>query len=169
MKTRHLPAALIAFAAVTASPASHAAIIYSGVQNVPIPFDLPAGQEGVYLNIATGSTTVSYPADWSTAPWLNPFFGGVDVANSPLLRPVITPIVSASGGYVATHGSPYDYDRRVPILFWRPGVVRNDRPEAVATVDIMPTLAAMLGLPIDASKIDGRCLASARTGACPTR
>ena len=24
--------------------------------------------------------------------------------------------------YVATHGSPWDYDRRVPILFWRPGM-----------------------------------------------
>ena len=44
---------------------------------------------------------------------------------------------------------------------------RNDRPEAVETVDIMPTLAAMLGLPIDASTIDGRCLASAAVGGLP--
>jgi len=86
-----------------------------------------------------------------------------------MLKRDITPIPNPSIGYVATHGSPWDYDRRVPILFWRTGARPNDRPEAVATVDIMPTLAAMLGLSIDASKIDGRCLASAAIGACPTR
>ncbi len=86
-----------------------------------------------------------------------------------LLKRDITPIPSPSSGYVATHGSPWDYDRRVPILFWRPGSKPNNRPEPVATTDIMPTLAAMLGLPIDASTIDGKCLASARVGVCPAR
>ena len=42
--------------------------------------------------------------------------------------------------YVATHGSPWDYDRRVPILFWRPAMAAAARDEAVETVDIMPTL-----------------------------
>ena len=84
-----------------------------------------------------------------------------------MLKRDITPIPNPSGGYVATHGSPWDYDRRVPILFWRPGAQPNDRPEHVATVDIMPTLAAMLALPVDASKIDGRCLASAPWGSAP--
>ena len=84
-----------------------------------------------------------------------------------MLKRNITPIPNPSSGYVATHGSPWDYDRRVPILFWRPGMARNDRSEPIATVDIMPTLAAMLGLSIDATKIDGRCLASAALGACP--
>ena len=86
-----------------------------------------------------------------------------------MLKRNITPIPNPSSGYVATHGSPWDYDRRVPILFWRPGIKPNDRPEPVATVDIMPTLAAMLGLPIDISKIDGRCLVNAAIGACPAR
>ena len=86
-----------------------------------------------------------------------------------MLKRDITPIADPGNGYVATHGSPWDYDRRVPILFWRPGMARNDRSEPIATVDIMPTLAAMLGLSIDATKIDGRCLASAALGACPAR
>jgi predicted AlkP superfamily pyrophosphatase or phosphodiesterase len=84
-----------------------------------------------------------------------------------LLKRDITPIANPSSGYVAAHGSPWDYDRRVPILFWRPGNKPNDRPDPVATTDIMPTLAAMLGLSVDASKIDGRCLASALLGTCP--
>jgi len=45
----------------------------------------------------------------------------------------------------------------------------NDRPEAVETADIMPTLAAMLALPIDSSRIDGRCLAGAAIAVCPAR
>ena len=81
MKSRLLLFLLLATATTT-----RAAIIYSGVQNVPIPLDF----EGEYLRIDTGATAGSFPADWSTRPWLNPFFGGVDIGNSPLLRPVIT-------------------------------------------------------------------------------
>src|SRR3546814_19237759 len=61
-------------------------------------------------------------------------------------------------GYVATHGSVWDYDRRVPILFWRRGIASFEQPNAVMTVDILPTLAAQIDLPVDGAKIDGRCL-----------
>jgi predicted AlkP superfamily pyrophosphatase or phosphodiesterase len=74
------------------------------------------------------------------------------------LKPRVTPIPESGVGYVATHGSVWDYDRRVPILFWRKGLAAFEQPNAVMTVDIMPTLAALIGLPVDASKIDGRCL-----------
>jgi len=75
-----------------------------------------------------------------------------------LLRPRITPISDTSRGYVSTHGSPWDYDRRVPILFWRRGMQPFEQPFAVETVDILPTLAAVIGLDIPAGTIDGRCL-----------
>ena len=88
MKTRIL---VLVLPILAAAISSHAAVTYSGLQNIPIPVAPPAvGLEGVYLNIFTGSYTASYPADWNTAPWINPFFGGVDIANSNLLRPVIT-------------------------------------------------------------------------------
>ncbi|HEV7289678.1 alkaline phosphatase family protein [Sphingomonas sp.] len=73
------------------------------------------------------------------------------------LKPRITPI-PVPGGAVATHGSIWDYDRRVPILFWRKGVTPFDQPNGVETVDILPTLASVIGLPIDPASIDGRCL-----------
>ena len=38
-----------------------------------------------------------------------------------LLKPLVTPIAAPGRGYVATHGSPWDYDRRVPLLFWQKG------------------------------------------------
>ena len=85
-----------------------------------------------------------------------------------MLKPHITPIARPSAGYVATHGSPWDYDRRVPILFWRAGMTPAVREEAVETADIMPTLAAMLGLAVDPATIDGECL-TVQGAACPAR
>ena len=97
---------LIAFAGM-----ARAAIVYSGLQNIPIPVSPPAvGLEGVYLNLATGATANAFPADWATAPWINPFFGGVDIANSALLRPVITgadQIVNLAAGTVINGGSNF--------------------------------------------------------------
>ena len=45
-----------------------------------------------------------------------------------MLKPRITPIADASRGSVATHGSVWDYDRRVPILFWRRGMTAFEQP-----------------------------------------
>jgi arylsulfatase A-like enzyme len=75
-----------------------------------------------------------------------------------LLQPRVTPIYDTGRGYVATHGSPWDYDRRVPILFWRKGIRPFEQPLAVETVDILPTLAALIGLRLQPGTIDGRCL-----------
>jgi Type I phosphodiesterase / nucleotide pyrophosphatase len=75
-----------------------------------------------------------------------------------LLRPRITPIAAPGTGSVATHGSPWDYDRRVPILFWRRGMTGFEQPMAIETVDIMPTLAGLIRLPLAPGSVDGRCL-----------
>jgi hypothetical protein len=75
-----------------------------------------------------------------------------------LLNPRVTPIFDTSRGYVATHGSPWDYDRRVPILFWRKGMTPFEQALPVETVDILPTLAAIARVPIPPGTIDGRCL-----------
>ena len=73
-----------------------------------------------------------------------------------LLKPRVTTIETPAPGYVETHGSPWDYDRRVPLLFWRKGMTPFEQPLSVETVDIVPTLAATIGLPV--SGLDGRCL-----------
>ncbi|MBO9544206.1 alkaline phosphatase family protein [Caulobacter sp.] len=58
--------------------------------------------------------------------------------------------------YVSTHGSPWDYDRRVPILFWWKGATPHERVLPLDTVDIAPTIAAATGVkpPVD---VDGVC------------
>ena len=73
------------------------------------------------------------------------------------LKPHITPIADARYA-VATHGSPWNYDRRVPILFYRPGTAGFEQPLPIETVDIMPTLAALIGLSIPEGEIDGHCI-----------
>ena len=75
-----------------------------------------------------------------------------------LLKSYVTPIADGTKGYVATHGSPWIYDRRVPILFYRPGHIGFEQPLGVETVDILPTLAALIDLKVPAEEIDGRCL-----------
>ena len=64
----------------------------------------------------------------------------------------------AKKGLVATHGSPWDYDRRVPIVFWRKGLSGFEQPAPVETVDIAPTLASLLGLNLPEGTFDGQCL-----------
>ena len=55
------------------------------------------------------------------------------------------------------HGSPYLYDRRVPLVFFGGGVEPGVVTGPAATVDIAPTLAARLGVPAP-DGLDGRLL-----------
>ena len=85
-----------------------------------------------------------------------------------MLKPHVTPIID-TGTFVATHGSPWPYDRRVPIIFWRPGMTASTREEPVETVDIMPTLAALLRLHGAPFNVDGHCLQSISGVVCDQR
>lgn len=60
--------------------------------------------------------------------------------------------------YTASHGSPWGYDRRVPLVFWWKGIVGFEQPVAVETVDLAPTLAKLIGLDVPAGEFDGRAL-----------
>jgi arylsulfatase A-like enzyme len=64
---------------------------------------------------------------------------------------------STWGGNVASHGSPYDYDSHVPLIFAGAGVTPGARAPFARTVDIAPTLAELLGVkPLE--KVDGVAL-----------
>jgi predicted AlkP superfamily pyrophosphatase or phosphodiesterase len=60
------------------------------------------------------------------------------------------------GGNVATHGTPHDYDRWVPLMFLGGGLKPQIRKDAVAPVDVAPTLGTMLGVTMD--NIDGAAI-----------
>jgi predicted AlkP superfamily pyrophosphatase or phosphodiesterase len=57
-------------------------------------------------------------------------------------------------GLVSSHGSPYDYDSNVPVIFYGPGFNTGRYADFVRTVDIAPTLAELIGVkPLE--RIDG--------------
>jgi predicted AlkP superfamily pyrophosphatase or phosphodiesterase len=56
-----------------------------------------------------------------------------------------------------THRTPYAYDARVPLLLVVPGIAPRAVDEPVATVDLAPTLASLLGLRPEVTP-DGRDL-----------
>lgn len=64
------------------------------------------------------------------------------------------------GSPPATHGSPYYYDRHVPLIFFGEGVRPGSSSESVATVDVAPTLARLAGVPTP-NDLDGHVLSSA--------
>ncbi len=105
--------------------------------------------------LATGS-----PQDWTLKERARASFdptrsGDVVI----LLERAVTPIPEEMTSiYIATHGSAWDYDRRVPMLFWRRGMAGFEQPHAVETIDIAPTLAALIGLGVPDGTFDGRCL-----------
>lgn len=74
------------------------------------------------------------------------------------LEPGVSPFPGSVGGYLAGHGTPWDHDRRVPMIFWSAGHAGQERTLPVRTVDIAPTLANAAGLPVP-EDLDGRCLA----------
>lgn len=47
----------------------------------------------------------------------------------------------------ASHGSPHPYDTHVPWLVWAPGIAAGPIDGPVATVDVAPTAAALVGFP----------------------
>ena len=61
---------------------------------------------------------------------------------------------------VATHGSPYDQDAHVPIIFYGPWAKPGRYADFARTVDIAPTLAQMIGVrPLE--RLDGVILTKA--------
>jgi predicted AlkP superfamily pyrophosphatase or phosphodiesterase len=96
----------------------------------------------------------------------------VFIANSHS-RTRITSVSARAGVYVrnlpnylnlgtgTTHGSPYYYDRHVPLIFFGAGISPGVSSERVATVDVAPTLAGLTGIPIP-SDLDGRAIESLR-------
>jgi len=66
------------------------------------------------------------------------------------------------GSAPATHGSPYLYDRQVPLIFLGAGIRPGTSSERVATVDVAPTLARLVGISTPPD-LDGRALPAVLT------
>ena len=65
-----------------------------------------------------------------------------------------------AGPLVASHGTPYDYDSNVPVIFYGGPFKTGKYSDFVRTVDIAPTLAAAAGV-TPTEKLDGVVLTKA--------
>jgi predicted AlkP superfamily pyrophosphatase or phosphodiesterase len=75
---------------------------------------------------------------------------------------VVTPVQGAypAGAQIAEHGSPYDDDARVPLMFYGAGIRPGRIAERALVVDAAPTLARVIGItPFE--RLDGRVLTRA--------
>jgi arylsulfatase A-like enzyme len=79
---------------------------------------------------------------------------------------VVTPIQGAypAGAQIAEHGTPYDDDAHVPVIFYGPGIRTGRFPERALVTDMAPTLAQVIGV-TPTERLDGRVLQRALTGA----
>jgi predicted AlkP superfamily pyrophosphatase or phosphodiesterase len=59
-----------------------------------------------------------------------------------------------SGKTGTSHGSAYDYDTHVPVLFWGRKFTTTRSETPVHTIDVAPTIATLLGIPIPKA-VDG--------------
>ena len=64
-----------------------------------------------------------------------------------------------AGGNATTHGSPYEYDTKVPVVIFGAGVNPGMHMTPATPADIAPTLAVLAGLPTP--ETDGRVLMEA--------
>ena len=93
-------------------------------------------------------------ADTATDPIARRWSHQFPVNSNVEMVATLTPGSLWGTGLVASHGSPYDMDSNVPIVFYGPGIPSQRRSEFVRTVDIAPTLAGLLGI-MPLEKLDG--------------
>lgn len=155
-----------------------------GELGLPAETLLYVGEDGVWLaesaggqvtpaalrtTVATALRKLEFVADTYTAdalagpadlrrPFMQRYQRSFHAPRSPdvQLRFKEWSLVDAQPGGTS-HGSPYRYDSHVPVLFFGAGVRPGIHAAPVGTVDVAPTLAAMLGIQAPAD-IDGRSL-----------
>ncbi len=79
----------------------------------------------------------------------------INLENSPDIFPILSYAYLYRGPYGTSHGTPYDYDTHVPLIFSHETFKRKIITSRVATVDIAPTISKYLNLSIP-EYCDGR-------------
>ncbi len=91
-KVRRSLCALVLLLA-SAAGSSQAAVIYSWERDIAIPAD----ENGIYVNVLTGTVTTIIPGDLESGPWINLFFGGTAIGSSGCIEPALTDPATGNG------------------------------------------------------------------------
>jgi arylsulfatase A-like enzyme len=95
--------------------------------------------------LENGTGPAGQPYDRMRNSWYRERSADIQLASRPYW------MLEASRGAATTHGSAWEYDTNVPILFYGPRWVSPARvDDPVEPADIAPTLAAMVGVPVPA-------------------
>ena len=144
---------------------------------VVFTFVLSAGCASSGATPAPGSASRDQPASTAASPlrqrWLEMFARGYFPGRSGQIFVVPREgdiITERDPLYKFMHGSPWDYDTRIPILYFgAPFVKTGQWTDPAAQQDIAPTLGALIGVPAPAT-YTGHPLANAvNAGARPPR
>jgi len=93
------------------------------------------------------STELAAPgAADSSDPMAELYRNNLIPGRSPNLTAQLKPNYQYYPGRGTTHGSPHDYDTHVPLIFAGPGITPGQFDQRVYTIDVAPTLAALIGL-----------------------
>ncbi len=88
-------------------------------------------------------------------PFAELYSNAFDAQRSPdLMIQLRSDILAARPPTVASHGSPYPYDTRVPWLVREAGIAPHRIATRVSAADVAPTIAALVGIPVPPS-LDG--------------
>ena len=97
----------------------------------------------------TGSPALVGPLVPGSATWYELLYrNNLHPERSPNLYVQPAPFQLDYLGALTTHGSPYGYDTHVPFLVAGPGIAPGTVAETVLTVDLAPTLADLLAVPV---------------------
>ena len=132
-----------------------AALIACNVFAVPVSVKDPAGKPLATVMVSRlPMNPAELPGKRSLAARLKlSFVPGRSGDILAVLKPFIT---FDDPPYAVSHGSAWDYDRRVPLVFFGPWATEK-RSEPVRTVDLAPTLMKELGLKLQEA-VDGHAL-----------
>jgi hypothetical protein len=109
--------------------------------------------------LSAGFTAEDLRAGQGAGPWAQPVARGFHDGRSGDVVLVTRPYVYFGWGATqrSSHGTPHRYDTHVPFVLYGRGVRAGSYRAPVSTIDIAPTMAALLGIPAPA-QAEGRVL-----------
>ncbi|NOT10204.1 MAG: hypothetical protein HOP28_18575 [Gemmatimonadales bacterium] len=134
-------------------------------QEAGVPAEVIRATVDTFIAVAKripGVRRVDRPADMAKADLQKDAIARRWTQMFPSDLPVEATVTLTQGSYwraatVAMHGQPYDADTHVPILFYGPPFKPGRYAEFARTVDMVPTLAQVLGV-APSEKLDGHPL-----------
>ncbi len=112
---------------------------------------------GAVAKIYTASTFAGDPPSPAEDPYFDAVRRSYFAARSPQVIARLKESMYLTGAPGGTgHGSPYDYDQHVPLVFMGPGIRTGSYDDATGPEDIAPTLGLLLGIDYPIQDARGR-------------